>query len=149
GDRRQRHRLRAWGEQQVLATDPQGVLAGAGRDLRRLAIDDAGPAADDMHAVFLQQRGDTCREPGDDAVLPPHRLRELDARRLDADAKRRLQRVIGDLLELLGGVDQRLRRNAADVEAGAAEFVAFDERGGGCAAGGGGARGTYSGGGRT
>ena len=36
---------------------------------------------------------------------------------------------VARVIELLRRVNQRLRRNAADVETGAAELLAFDERG--------------------
>ncbi len=85
---RQRHRLRARREQQVLADDAQRVLAGGCRDRHRLSVDDAGPAGNDLNAVLLEQRGDAAGEPGDDAILPSHRLRNVDARRLDVDAER-------------------------------------------------------------
>ena len=44
---------------------------------------------------------------------------EIELRRADADAH--LGEAVAGLLEQLGGVQQRLRRDAADVEAGAAE----------------------------
>ena len=39
-------------------------------------------------------------------------------------------REMAGLLELIGGVDQGLRRNASYVEAGAANVFAFDKSGG-------------------
>ena len=112
----------------MLTDNAQCILSGSGRDRDRLAVDDAGPAADDLHAILLEQCSDTAGELGDDAVLPSHRLQKFDARCLDADPERRILRVMADLLELPGGMDQGLGRNASDVEAGPAEFVAFDER---------------------
>src|SRR6266496_1607820 len=103
--------------------DTKRLLSFAGGDFDRLAIDHARPALHHLRAIFLEQCGDTASEAGDDAVLPVHSASDLDARRFDADAERRVVRVIARLLELLGRMDQRLRWNAADVEARAAKLV--------------------------
>ena len=64
-------------------------------------------------------------ELADDLVLPGAQLVEIDLRRAERDA------VLGERLRLVhyrGDVQQRLRRNAADVEAYAAERrVALDQ----------------------
>ncbi len=123
GQRRQRDRLRAGGEQQVLAARcaPRRPVAGVATSTVLPSTTRAQPWTTST-AVLLQQRRDAAGEPRDDAVLPAHRLREVDARRVDADAERRpVARSGATCSNSLGGVDQRLGRNAADVEAGAAE----------------------------
>ena len=46
---------------------------------------------------------------------------EVDGRTLDPDAERRRPRLLDGVMEGVGGMDQRLRRDAADIEAGAAQ----------------------------
>ena len=111
----------------MLAHDAQRV--GSFRcDVDRLAVDDARPAFHDLRAVLLEQCADAAGEAVDDAVLPLHRATDLDPRRIDADAERRVLRVMARLLELVRRMDHRLRWDAADVETGAAQLVAFDQR---------------------
>ena len=125
----------------MLALDPHvDAVRGAvlpGSDLDGLAVGDARPALDHRDAVLLQQRADAAGKPRDDAVLPAHGLREVDAWRLDPDAdvhgsgravaaRCRLP-IVRDLVELLRRMDQGLGRNAADIEASAAEPISLDE----------------------
>jgi hypothetical protein len=125
---RQLHRVGARGQQQVLAGDAHAGRGGAGgRHVDGLAVDERGPALDDLHAVLLQQRAHAAGELADDAVLPLHRLGEIDGRRFDLDADLRVAGPVGGLLESRGRVDDGLRRDAAHVEAGAAQALAFDE----------------------
>ena len=69
---------------------------------------------DDLDAVFLAQKGDPRGEPVNDAVLPLDHLWQINGQTLNRDAH-----PLGVLrLESeIRGVDQRLRGNAADVEA--------------------------------
>jgi hypothetical protein len=71
--------------------------------------------------AFAQQRGHAAGEAVDDAVLPAHGLRDVDAGLGHADAQRRAA-AWWRAVELLGHMDQRLGRNAADVQAGAAQL---------------------------
>ena len=87
------------------------------------------PAFDDLHPSFAQQPADPAREAVDDAVLPSHSLRDVEAGRLHPDAQRRTARLVLCPLELMRGVNQRLRRNAADGQASAAEALALYQYG--------------------
>ncbi len=76
-------------------------------------------------AALLGQPGESAAELRDDRVLARPQLREIDLRRAEFDAG------FGEVArggQHLGDVQQRLRRDAADVEADAAERrVALDE----------------------
>jgi hypothetical protein len=96
-------------------------------DLDGLAVDDFGPAVDDLDLVLFQQRGDAGGQAIDDAVLPLDALADVEGRRRNADAQCRMLVVVLRLVKLLGHMDQRLGRNAADVQAGAAQRLAFDQ----------------------
>ena len=62
----------------------------------------------------------------DDAVLPVEQLGQIDLRRAELDAVRA---HLADFVDDLGGMQQRLGGNAADVEADAAQHrPAFDQR---------------------
>ena len=117
GEVAKRHRLAAGREQHPLALDHLlATLAPDAHPVRALELGGPGEA---RHLVLLEQRGDPLREPADDAVLPAHHGRqvELDAARLDAVHREPLQGVAVELAR----VEERLRRDAADVEARAAE----------------------------
>jgi hypothetical protein len=86
----------------VLATADELAVAGQQRDL-----------------VLLEQALDAAGELGDDVVLALDHGRHVDLDALRRDAVH-LEAVLGFLVEF-GGAQQRLGRNAADVEAGAAE----------------------------
>ena len=99
--------------------DPSGVVTYTrcgetnGRSLQRRDL------------ALLGQAGQAADEPADDAVLPRAELVEVDRRRGERQA------VLAHLLGLgddLGRVQQRLRRDAADVEADPAERVAARRR---------------------
>ena len=75
--------------------------------------------------MTLEQRADAAGQPADDAVLPFDGSGEIDGRTLDRDAERRERRLLDGVSERIGRMDQRLRRNAADIEAGAAEAAAL------------------------
>src|SRR5581483_7878155 len=80
-------------------------------------------ALDDLDLAALDQAGQTLVEPIDDAVLVFVDAGHVDAveRRTDPDLLA-LAGAVGDL----GSVQQRLRRDAAAVQAGAADLVALD-----------------------
>src|SRR5262249_46491306 len=90
----------------------------------------AAPAAHDLDLGPAQQAADAVAQPVDDAVLPAHGLGEIQA---DVAGDPQAQRI-GALrpaqhAELAGGVDQRLRRDAAAEQAGAAQAVGLDQHG--------------------
>ena len=89
---------------------------------------DAAGAVKGVDLVLLEQEIDALDVAVDALVLERHHRRQIELGRGDADAHF-AERMPG-LLEQLGGVQQRLRRNAADIEAGAAEGGALlDHRG--------------------
>ena len=114
-------RLHMHGQQDVgtarpLATNPQ-----------RLAVLDAGPALQHLDPGALEEGADAAGEARDDAVLPAHGLRDVDLRRRDLDPEGGAVGEVPRMLEFAGGVDQRLGRDAADVQAGAAQPVALHQ----------------------
>ena len=129
-DAGQHARPRAGGDDDVLGL----IAAGRKRAFRRLALarlhrDLAGRvdrrlAPDDLNLVLLHQKTD--------AVIEPlrHRARARhDCRRIEADIVGFQAVVLGVLhvMENLGRAQQRLGRNAAPVEADAAEIIALDD----------------------
>ena len=80
--------------------------------------DEPAEARDDGDLALPGQAGEAAGEPLDHAVLPAAQLVEVDSRGAEHDA------VLAHLLGFgddLGGVQQRLGRDAADIEADAAE----------------------------
>jgi hypothetical protein len=110
---------------------PDGLRTGVGIDATGLAVEHLGMAVDNLDLVPLQQRADAAGEPADDAVLPFDGAREVDGRPLDTHAERCRCRLLARVMERVGSMDDRLRRDAADVEAGAAQptlaAVLFDQ----------------------
>ena len=96
----------------VLALDDD--LAGRG---------DPALAGDAVDLVLLEQERNAVDVGGDGVVLVLHHHRQIELRRADDDAERR--HAVPRLLEHLGSVQQRLRGDAADVEASAAERLAL------------------------
>src|SRR5581483_1529668 len=95
---------------------------------------EAGGAGGDRHAGVAQQVLDAAGQPADDLVDPGLGALEVDGGgQVDADAGRLAGEAGG-----VGHVDQRLGRNAADVEADAADAVPFHQ--GDAAPGGGGSQ---------
>ncbi len=90
-----------------------------------MRIEELADAADDLDLARFRHAGEAAGQLADDLVLPAAQLVEIDLRHAERDA------VIREHLRLVhhrGDVQQRLRRNAADVEADAAELrVALDE----------------------
>ena len=119
----------------VEAGQAAGVGAGGEHDVRRrcrpcrrpstcvragepaLALDHGDPAG-------LDQPGEALEEPGDDAVLVGVHAGHVDA--VEAGPHAELLGLAG-LVGDLGGVQQRLGGDAADVQAGAAEVALLDE----------------------
>ncbi len=119
----------------ILGDEARRDWLGPGRDDRLGEAHDARPlggldphgvgggehalAANDRHLALAGEARQAGRQALDDAVLPFADRREFDGRRAEADAVRR---HAGRLVDGLGDVEERLRGNAADVEADAAEF---------------------------
>ena len=86
--------------------------------------DESRPPFDEFDADLLQQSGDAAVQATDKAILPLHRLGKVETRRGERNAERTFaQCQFRDPGEFFGGMDQRLGRYAANVEAGAARFV--------------------------
>ena len=99
----------------VVVPPARGHLDLAGR--RDLAV----PRKVDL--VLLEQEGDAIDIGGDGIVLVLHHGGKIELRLADDDAERR--ETMGGLVEFLGGLEQRLRGDAADVEAGSAKVLRF------------------------
>src|SRR5690606_11758600 len=97
-------------------------------DLDGMRVLEAGVALEPGDLVLLEQEGDAAGELLDRVeALAVHRLEVELGADLDAELG---HRAAGRGFEILGGVEHRLGRDAADVEAGAAErLAAFDARG--------------------
>ena len=94
-------------------------------DLDRPRAGEPAGALDDGDAAALDQPGEALEQPAHDAVLVGVDAGHVDALEGGADPELLgLTRGVGDL----GGVQQRLGGDAADVQAGAAELVLLDER---------------------
>ena len=100
------------------------LRAGIGLDLAGLAVDHLGMALHDLDVVALQHGADAAGQAADDAVLPFDRAREIDGGMFDPQAERRRGRLLDGVMIGLGGMNDRLRGNAADIEAGAAQPAA-------------------------
>ena len=94
-------------------------LAVAAGDLDLAGAENLALAADDVDLVLLHQELDALDVAVDALLLEIHHRRQIELRRGDADAH--LGKGMPGLLEHFGRMQQRLRRHAADIEAGAAE----------------------------
>jgi hypothetical protein len=94
-------------------------------DFDVMRVEEAAVAAHDCRPCALGHAGEAAGQLADDLVLVRAQLVEVDRRRGEGDA------AIGHVLRFVhhgGDVQQRLRRNAADVQADAAERrVALDD----------------------
>ena len=98
-------------------------LAVRGRHLDLAGRRDAADALDAVDLVLLEQVVDALDVAVDAFVLELHHRGEVERRLTDLDAH--LGEHVPGFLEQLGSMQQRLRRDAADVEAGAAEGLAL------------------------
>ncbi len=105
--------------------DRLGAVLALDHDLAGRA--DAAFAEHGVDLVLLEQVGDAVDVGGDGFVLVLHQRGVVELRRANHDAERR--EAMSRLLEHLGGVKQRLRGDAADVEAGAPERLALLDHG--------------------
>ena len=88
------------------------------------SADEPALALDDGDAAALDQPGEALEEAGDDAVLVLVDAGHVDA--LEGGVDPELLGVAGGVGDL-GGVQQRLGGDAADVQAGAAELALLDQ----------------------
>ena len=88
---------------------------------------DATLALQPVDLVLPEQEGDAVDVSGDGVVLVLHHRAKIELGRRDDDAER--AQPVARLLEHFGGVQQRFRGNAADVEAGPAERLALLDHG--------------------
>src|SRR5580692_5359760 len=102
-------------------------LASIGADLRRLAIDDRRRPEKRAHLSLLQKNADAVGQARDDRILPGDRAGEIEFRRPNREPDGVEHSRRAQAMRCAGGVDQRLRGNAADVEAVSAKLAAFDE----------------------
>lgn len=90
-------------------------------------IEEGADAGHDLDLASLCHSGKAAGQLLDDAILEPTQLVEIELRRTEGDA------MVGEMLDLVDHgcrVQQRLARDAADIEADAAErVVALDQHG--------------------
>jgi hypothetical protein len=113
----------AGGDHDVLGFD-RSVLLG---DFDLAGTNDLSGALDGIDLVLLEQEIDALDVAVDAFLLEGLHLHEIELRLRDADAH--AGEIVSGFFEQVRRVQQRLRGNAADVEAGAAEsFVLLDHR---------------------
>ena len=98
--------------------DHLGLAVGAS-DFHLLAGQQLAVAFEQGHAIGLEQAGNTAGEVLDDGVLARHHGRNVDGHALGFDTMH--GEAVFRFVVLPGAVQQRLGRNATDVQAGAAE----------------------------
>ena len=107
--------------------DVLGVI-GLVADLDLALFGDGGPALQPVDLVLLEQELDALGVLADDVVLVGQHLFPVDRRRFALQAH--LGKVVLCLVQLVRGVQQGLRRDAAHVQAGAAQRLAAFHAGG-------------------
>ena len=122
GDRDQ---FRTGGDDDVLGADNLGAAITLDGDFALGG--DAALALEPVDLVLLEQELDAGGVVFDDLVLVGHHGRQVQLDRAELDAMTR-EGVLG-FLELLGTGQQRLGRDAADIEAGAAQRLALFDAG--------------------
>src|SRR6516162_1517240 len=116
----------AGGDHNVLCLDKLRLAVGT-RDLDLAGAENPAFAVDDVDLVLLHQELDAFDVAVDALLLEIHHRGQVELGRPHANAH--LGKGVRGLLEHLGSMQQRLRRHAADVEAGAAESVVLlDDR---------------------
>ena len=117
----------AGGEEDVLRLERflRAALVG---DLDRVGVDQFAEALHDLDLVFLHQVGDAAGELAHDFDLALHHRAEIDLDVAGDDAVR--GETFPREMEILGRGEERLARDAADVEAGAAERLVLLHDGG-------------------
>ena len=115
----QRTGVRAGGQDDVLAHD--GLTGRAGHRNLVAAVDrlrERAAAVEERHLVLLEEVQDAVVVLLDHGVLAPEHLGHVDAQVVEADAV--IGKGVTRVLEVLARLQQRLRRDAPDVGAGAA-----------------------------
>ena len=121
---RQLHRLRAGGDDRAREADRRRAALGEVDD-DVVGVAEAAAAGDHRHLAHLRHLREAAGKPADDLVLVRDELGRIDLRRAEVDAD---GAEVRDLVDHRGDVQHRLRRDAADVEADAAErLVALDQ----------------------
>ena len=120
-----RDRFGTGGDDDVLGADHLGAAVTFDGDLALGG--DAALALEPVDLVLLEQELDAGGVVFDDLVLVGHHGRQVQLDRAELDAMTR-EAVLG-FLELLGTGQQRLGRDAADIEAGAAQRLALFDAG--------------------
>src|SRR5690606_13231839 len=105
----------------------EALLALGGGDRHLVRAHQAGGAHHDVGAVALEELADAAGELLDDLALPRLELAHVDGD-VAGDDHAHVAGVL-DLLDPLGGGDQGLAGDAADVEADAAEVLLLDDEG--------------------
>ncbi|EGE56106.1 hypothetical protein RHECNPAF_750070 [Rhizobium etli CNPAF512] len=109
--------IRTGGDDDVLAFDLLH-LAVRGGNGNLAGRDDLAGALEGIDLVLLEQEGDAIDIRLHRRILVRHHIAKVERRRRNVDAER--AHAVTGLMEHFGGMQQRLRRNAADVQAGAA-----------------------------
>ena len=122
----QRRHVGAGGDDDVLGAD--GLALAVIQDLDLAVADQAAEALQPRHLVLAEQELDALGEVRDHLVLAAHQGREVELDLAGLHAVLR-QLVAGHRVEVRG-LQQRLGRDAADIEAGAAEGAALLDAGG-------------------
>ena len=114
----------ASGDEDVLGLER--AVAGGGADEHLAGLHEASEAAHDLDVTFLEQSADAHIELRDDLILIREHRRDIESDLLGTN-QAVLLAVQGVLVDF-GGMEESLGRDAADVEAGAAEgIVLFHE----------------------
>ena len=119
-DARKPRHVRAGSDDDRLACDRLAPAVGGGH-LDLAGPDDAPSALKRVDLVFLEQERDALDVAIDALVLELHHGSEIELRLAELDAH--LVEQVAGLFVALGRVQQRLRGNASDIEAGTAEGV--------------------------
>lgn len=109
--------VRAGGDDDVLGVDDLRLAVGGDLDLA--AAEDLAGALEHVDLILLHQKLDALDVTVDALLLEVHHRGKIELRRRDRHAH--FRKGMAGFLEHFGGVQQRLRRHAADIEAGAAE----------------------------
>ena len=124
-DERQKDRLRAGRDDRLAKADR--FFPTLGRDLELVGRDELGRSLHDLDLALLGEPREAAGQAADHAVLPVGKLVEVDLGLAELKAVRRHLARLGDHL---GGVQERLGGDAADVQADPAERrIALDQHG--------------------
>ena len=119
--------IRAGGDDDVFGLKRLGLAVGR-LDLDLAGRGDAACTVKGLDLVLLEQKIDALDVALDVALLVFEQRRKIDAQLIDLDAH--LREAVSGLLVQLGGMQHRLRRDAADIETRAAERGALLHHGG-------------------